>query len=185
MCPPHVPLHSASSGLVSAAETPLALGSPRAVPGSHSSSHNGLCDCHWTQPLVIRDNAWPIVPKDTPGSLEACDPTQPPGPVPAGRLPRAATWRLLPSSCSPGSRGSGHTFPPTPLQGGVPTLSLHPATGSPLYNRKECWAGVPLTVRAGDTANAFPQQPLGFTHQPDTKSHCCHFENGETEALRD
>lgn len=41
---------------------------------SHSSPHNGLCEHHWPQRLVIRDNAWPIVPKDTPGSLEACDP---------------------------------------------------------------------------------------------------------------
>jgi hypothetical protein len=118
--------------------------------GSHSPTHSGLCEHHWTQPLGIRDNAWPIVPKDTPGSLGACDPAQPPGPVPAGSLPRAATWRLLPSSCSPGSRGSCHTFPLTPLQGRVPTLSLHPATGLLLYNRRQCWAGVPLTVRAGN-----------------------------------
>lgn len=101
---------------------PLSQGNRSQFP--QAPGHNEPCESHWLEPLVIRDNAWPSVLKDIPGSPEA------------GRVLPSALAFCLPGFArrgwgppgdsflpAAGSRGSGHTFP-------VATPSLpgpHPA----------------------------------------------------------
>lgn len=98
----------ADGGLQS--ETPLSRGNGSQCP--QAPGHSEPCESHQPEPLVIRDNAWPSVPKDIPGSPEtrAVLPSAlafcPPGAAFRGWDPPGDSF--LPAA---GSGGSGHTFP--------------------------------------------------------------------------
>lgn len=91
-------------------EAPLSEGNRSQFP--QALGHNKSCESHQPEPLIIRDNAWPSVLKDIPGSPEAetvlpsalafC----PPGTACRGWGPPGDSF--LPAA---GSGGSGHTFP--------------------------------------------------------------------------
>lgn len=102
-------------------EAPLSQGNRSQFP--QALGYNKSCESHQPEPLVIRDNAWPSVLKDIPGSPEA-------GTVLPSALafcPPSAACRgwgppgdsFLPAA---GSGGSGHTFPAAPLLFPAPTL---------------------------------------------------------------
>lgn len=113
-------------------EVPLSHGNRSQFP--QALGHNEPCESHWPEPLVIRDNAWPSVLKDIPGSPEAglvlpsalafC----PPGTACRGWGPPGDSF--LPAA---GSGGSGHTFPvdapslpgPHPAGGVAPFSACH------------------------------------------------------------